>query len=578
MKIKIMLNLLIICLLLTVTVQATAKSAAGTLDEKVQEKILDNGLRVVVVERHNAPLFFTLVSFRVGASHESPDKTGLSHFLEHMLFKGTETLGSKDFEKEQPIMDELEETASKIKEIQITLKSWRYEMFDEHSTKTKSELPAELREEIGSNEAAGWRAVLDVLPGKTKDLPEEWTRTPWLLEDDDYKYWSMYRDLLQLRAKLAELIEQQREFINQAELEKIYKSHGGKRLNAFTSFDQTTYMVGMPSNCLELWMFTESDRFQNPIFREFYSEREVVMEEKLLGGNNPSGVLWESLVQTAFSAHPYGRPIIGWMSDLKLTLRTDMEDHFKSFYAPNNCQMTIVGDVDSKQVFKLAEKYFKSWKSSKVADEVTVTEPEQNGEKRITAEFDAEPKLMIAYHVPVQPNPDAYALTMMDYILSSGRTSRFYKSIFVEQGLTASSPGSFTGPADRYPNLLIISATPKAPHTYEEVEGAIFAEIEKLKSNGVTERELERVRNQFKMYQLRRLGSNQWLAFTLSSAFVNRGDWRSVTEDFNRLMAVTSEDIQRVATKYLIKKNRTVATLVKPPLAVENTDNIEGGS
>lgn len=578
MRTKQILICLIIFLLTITIVQVASTEGPGTLDDRVREKVLDNGLRIVVVERHTAPVFFTLVAFRVGSSHESPDHSGLSHFLEHMLFKGTKTIGSKNFKKEAPIMEELEHAAKQIKDIQIKLKPWRYELFDEYATKTKAEFPAELREEIGADEAVGWRTALERMPADNEELPEEWKNNPWLLEDSAHNYWSMYRELLELRAHLAELIVQQREYIHQAELEKIYDTHGSKRFNAFTSYDQTTYMVGLPANCLDLWMYIESDRFQNPVFREFYSEKEVVMEEKRLGQNNPGSVLWQSYVNTAFNAHPYGRPIIGWMSDIKLTLRTDMEDHFRRFYKSNNCQLTIVGDVDAEQVFKLAKKHFSSWKPGEVADEITVVEPDQIGERRIRVEFDAEPRLLMGYHVPVEPHPDAYALTMIDYIISSGRTSRFHKSIFVEQGLTASSPYTYRGPGDRYPNLFNIGATPKSPHTAEEVETAILAEIEKLKDGGVTEREMERVRNQFKMYQLKRLGSNLWLAFTLSSSFVNRGDWRTITEDFNRLMAVTAEDVKHVAKKYFTAKNRTVAILVKPAEVTETDEPETGGS
>ena len=564
MRNKFIFSILMISLILFSVSGLAVAGEAGTLDDRVKEKILDNGLRIVVVERPAAPVFFTLTAFRVGASHESPDHTGLSHFLEHMLFKGTKNIGTKDYASEVPIMDELEEVAGTIRDIQITLKWWRFELFDEYATKVKSELPVELREEIGADEASGWRAVLKQLPSDFKELPEEWSRSEWLLEDRENNYWTLYRDLLEHRARLADLIVKQREFINQNEFSQIYEVRGGRMQNAFTSYDQTTYMVGLPSNCLELYLYLEADRFTNPVFREFYSEKKVVMEEKRMYMDEPGSLLWKAFMSTAFRAHPYGRPIIGWLSDIELTLRTDMEEHFKRFYAPNNCQFTIVGDVKAKTVFKLAEKYFADWKPSEVADEVTVVEPEQNGERRSEVEYDAEPRLAIGYHVPVAPHPDAYALTMLDYILSSGRTSRMYKSIFVEQSLTASSPSTGQEPADRYPNLFYVEATPKAPHTTEEVETAILEEIEKLKNELVTDRELERIRNRFKMYQLSRMGSNYALAFTLSFAFIDRGNWRTLTEDFNRLMEVNADDIQRVANKYFTKKNRTITTLVKP--------------
>lgn len=569
MKPKFVNCYLVTCLLILTASQTTTGKEIGTLEERVRERTLDNGLKVVVVERHAAPVFFTLVSFRVGASHESPDHSGLSHFLEHMLFKGTKTIGTTDYAKEVPILEELESVAAEIKDIRITLKPWRCDLFDEYVTGLKSELPPEVWDVIGADEAAGWRTVLDQLPRDIARLPEEWTRTEWLLADRRHNYWSLYARMLEYRARMAELMAQQREYINQNEFSRIYSTHGSRIINASTGYDHTTYMVGLPSNCLELWMFIESDRFRNPVFREFYSEREVVMEEKRMRENNPDGLIYQSLFCTAFRAHPYGRPILGWMSDIRLTNRTDIEEHWGRFYAPNNCQLTIVGDVDANKVFKLANKYFGSWEPSKVADEVKVVEPEQNGERRIEVEHDAEPQFVIGYHVPVAPHPDAYAIAMIDQVLSVGKTSRLYRSIFVEQGLTASSPGVAIEPADRYPNLFTIHATPKSPHTTTEVETALLTEIEKLKDQPVDERELERARNRFKMHQLNRMSNNYWLAFTLSSGFVNRGDWRSITDDFNRLMEVTPEDIQRVATKYFTARNRTVATLVKPGARAE---------
>ncbi|MDP8228583.1 MAG: pitrilysin family protein, partial [Candidatus Electryoneaceae bacterium] len=418
---------------------------------------------------------------------------------------------------------------------------------------------------IGTDEAASWRAVLDRLPTDITELPQEWSDNPWVLVDNDHNYWDLYQSMIEHRAHLVELMAQQREYVGDSELlGGIYDVHGSKRFNAFTSNDQTTYMVGLTANCLELWMYMESDRFQNPVFRAFYSERNVVIEEARNYENEPGSLVYQALARTAFQAHPYGRPVIGWRTDIRRTLRSDMEHHFQQYYAPNNCQITMVGDVDTDEVFSLIERYFGSWEASEVAEERLVREPEQNGERRVMVEFDAESQLRIGFHAPVSPHPDAYALTMLDYILSAGRTSPFYRSIFEEQQLTASSPwcGAASG---RYDELFTIGATPKAPHTTEEVETAIYAELDLLKSELVSERELERIRNQFRVHQLGRLRSNLWLAFTLSSAFVDRGgDLGTITEDFNRLMEVTPEDIQRVTKKYFTVRNRTVAILVKP--------------
>jgi len=474
------------------------------------------------------------------------------------------------------LMVELEASGTQLRDLQVGIQPWRFKMFEEHVSDVRQNLTSAQREKFGSDEASTWKLVSNVLPKKTGELPQEWQDSPWIIEDDDNNYWDDYLKVIKLRTKIAELLTEQREYIIQTELDAVYDENGAKMLNAGTSYDMTTYMVGLPSNCLDLWIFMESDRFKNPIFREFYSEREIVQEELLGRLNSPRGILFSSLMQTAFVAHPYGRPIIGWRDDLKLTLRSAMEEHFRKYYAPNNCQITIVGDVDADQVFKLVKKNFGAWEAGETAHQVTVIEPEQIGEKRMAVEFKSEPSLMIGYHVPCAPHPDYYALSMMQSVLTSGRTSRLYKSIYEKGQLTGRPPYAYIGPGDRYPGLFIFGASPNAEHSVEEVENAIYAEIEILKSELVSENELTRIHNNYQKWQLMRMQSNQWLAFSLSSGFLDRGNWRAILEDYNRLMAVSAEDIQRVANKYFKKKNRTVVFIVKPDAEIATETDSEG--
>ncbi|MBM3326286.1 MAG: insulinase family protein [Calditrichaeota bacterium] len=558
-KIPLLLVLLFIC-----NSWAAASSSGMTLEERVNETTLDNGLKVVVVERHSAPVLFALITFRVGSCHESLDRSGLSHFLEHMLGKGTKSIGTSNYKAEARIMARMEEAAREIRARQTALTNWRYDAFDAYTVKVKADLPLEAREQIGADEAIGLREVLTRLPDDIQELPEEWRKSEWMLADRKHNYWQMFKEIIALRVEMAELLERQKQYITESEpLDAIYDPRGAAMHNAFTTWDQTSYMVGLPANCLELYMFLESDRYKNPVFREFYAEREVIMEEMRLGENNPDEVLSDIFFAAAFDAHPYGRPIIGWRSDVGNTLRGDMEEHFRRYYAPNNCQITIIGAVDTKRVFALTRKYFSDWKPAEIAYEVTVREPEQRGEKRITVELDAEPQLYIGWHIPAAPDPDYYALEMMSNILSMGATSRFYRSIFTEKQLTAGSPYAYTGPGDRYSNLFIVDATPRAPHTVEEVETATYAEIDRLKTELVSAREMERIRNRMRAWELGRMRSNQWLAFSLSSSFAVRGDWRATIDHNRRMMAVTPEDIQRAANKYFTKTNRTVAYSVK---------------
>lgn len=549
------------------------------LEERVKEIQLDNGLKVVVVERQNAPVFFALMTFRVGSSIEDVGKSGLSHFMEHMLFKGSETIGTSDYSVEKPIMEELELVAEEMRDMRVKIEQWRFDIFREYMGEVKANLPAEVRESTGQDEASILRSVLERLPANLSELPEEWQITPWIYNQGDRNFWSEYKKTIELKIKILELIKEQRKIIVQTELNSIYDSHGAQMTNAFTSYDQTGYMVGLPSNCLELWMNLESDRFINPVFREFYSEREVVQEELLGRENNAGSFLFINMVNNSFVAHPYGRPIIGWKQDIQLTLREEMDNHFRKFYGPNNCQITIVGNVDTEEVFALARKHFSPWEAGEIAHEVTIKEPEQYGEKRMEVEFDAEPTMIIGYHVPAAPHPDNYALQMLNMIMSSGRTSRLYKNIFQTERLTARPPYSFIGPGDRYPGTFLFFVSPNSDHTYKEVENSIYREIEDLKNTLVSSYELEKIKNSFKTYQLGRLRSNQWLAFSLAEGFAMRGEWRSIVDDYERLMKVSADDIQRVAKKYFEKKNRTVAILVKPESlsAESDQENISGG-
>ncbi len=543
------------------------------LEDRVRETQLDNGLKVVVVEREIAPVFFALMNFSVGSTIENFGSTGLSHFMEHMLFKGSKKIGTKDYAAEQPIMEELESVAAEMKEIRISLKNWRFDIFEDYMNEVKSNVQAGA--EAGS--AAKWQAVLEALPADSTHLPDEWKDTPWIYYDGARNFWADYRKIIERRLRMSELLEQQREYIIQTHIDAIYDQHGAKMVNAYTSYDETGYMVGLPSNCLELWMHLESDRFMNPVFREYYAEREVVQEELLMHENNPRSFLFKNLMTTAFNAHPYGRPIIGWRRDIQLTLRSEMDDHFHRFYGPNNCQITIVGNVNADEAFAMVEDYFGEWEPVEIAHEVTTVEPAQKGEKRIAVEFDAQPMFLIGYHVPAAPHPDYYALSMMQRVLSGGRTSRLYRSIFEKQMLTAGPPYAFVGPGDRYPGLFIFGGAPNAMHTVEEVENAIYQEVETLQTELVSDKEIERIRNQYKTYQLARLKSNQWLAFSLASGFVNRGDWRSIIEDYERLVQVNAEDIKRVANEYFNVRNRTVAYLVKPEAKTAETEQAEGG-
>ena len=331
-----------------------------------------------------------------------------------------------------------------------------------------------------------------------------------------------------------------------------------RSLNAFTSNDATVYFEYLPANRLELFMDLESDRMESPVFREFWSERDVIMEERRLGENDPDDVLSEAFYSVAFSASPYRWPVVGWMSDLQTIDLRELESYHRIFYAPNNAVAVVVGDVGTSRVEELAKKYFGSIPSQPEPARVETREPEQKGERRIVVEHSANPKLMIGFHKPVYPDPDAAAFTVIENVLANGRTSRLYKTVFEEKQLTAEPPSVEDGPGSRYENLIVIEAKPRSPHTLEEVEKAILVQIDKLKTEPVTERELERIKNQIDADLIRSLGSNIGIAFQIAFSQLYYGDYHARFRNLERVKKVSAEDVMRVANKYLVARNRTV--------------------
>ena len=259
----------------------------------------------------------------------------------------------------------------------------------------------------------------------------------------------------------------------------------------------------------------------------------------------------------------YGVPVLGWASDVTMITRTDLQEYFDRNYAPNNAVGFFAGDLDPDEVRRFAKKYFGAIPRGEDLPALTTREPKQQGERRVVVKQDAKPTMMIGYHIPASPHPDTYALSALQSILSGGRTSRFYKGIFEEQGLTREAPSAWSGPGERLDPLFTISADPKDPHTLLEVEAAILAELERAKTEPVTMRELERVWNQDEASLVRALGSNIGLAFRVGMYEAMRGDWRALLTDMERMKQVTPEDIMRVAEKYLTEENRTVAWLVE---------------
>jgi len=364
-----------------------------------------------------------------------------------------------------------------------------------------------------------------------------------------------------LEKQLSELQAEHKQYVVKDVFSNLYSENGGVGYNAFTSKDLTTYMISLPSNKLELWALIESDRMKNPVLREFYTERDVIREERRRSyDTNPARKHYESLVTNAFKVHPYRNPIIGWHSDIANLSPQKTRGFLEKYYAPVNTVMALVGDVNAADAVALVGRYFGDIAPGTPAPRVAAIEPVQNGEKRVFEVFDAEPRLAIAWHKPTMPDKDDYVFDLIDQVLGSGRTSRLYRSLVEEQKL-ATSVSVYGAPGSRYPNLFVIEAIPRYPHTVEELESAIYAELDKLKDEPVDEEELTKVRNRLLTDQLRQLRSNSGLARLLTSYQSLAGDWRYLVSYSAEIDKLSPEDLRDVANRYFTKANRTVVVL-----------------
>ncbi len=476
----------------------TTGVSAQTLADRVIEHTLSNGLRVLMVERHQVPTISFRIIYNVGSVNEVSGITGVAHLYEHMAFKGTRTLGTSDFEKEEKVLARIER----------------------------------LNDEI----------LLETRKGSAADSER----------------------LKALEKKFVLLQKEARQWVIPNELGEIYDRNGAAGFNASTGRDVTSYIVSLPANRLPLWIAIESDRMTNPVLREFYKERDVVLEERRRSvETNPSGKLYETFLSTAFAAHPYGYPTLGWPSDVRSLSATQTALFYKTYYGPNNTIIAMVGDFKAAEVIPLLEASFGTIPSGPLPPRVVTVEPPQRGERRVEVEDEANPSVVIGYHKPNLHHPDDAVFDVIDSLLSRGRTSRLYKKLVKEKQIAVSVSSSAGTPGARYTSLFTISATPRAPHTTLDLEEAIYAVLERLKTEPPTEKELQKVITNIDASLIRSLRSNSGLAGRLSYFEAVADDWRYTLRNRDAIAKVTAEDVMRVAQTYFIKKSRTVATLVQ---------------
>src|SRR5579863_3139752 len=470
----------------------------ASFEKRVTVKKLPNGLTLLICERPEAPVFSFFTLVDAGSAQDPMRKTGLAHMFEHMAFKGTDKIGTTDYAAEKPALDKVE----------VAYAAYR----------------AEREKRVGQD------------PAKLKQLEQAW------------------KDAIAAADKFA--LPRDNEF------GKIVEQNGGEDMNAFTSYDETGYHYSMPENRLELWAYLESERFLHPVMREFYKERNVVIEERRLRtDSNPIGRLLEQFIEEAFAAHPYHRPTVGWMSDLNHFSATDAQNFFDKYYVPSNMVVAVAGDIKTAQAMPILEKYFGRLPTRPQPDLTTTTEPPQNSERRVVLKETSQPLYIEGYHRPDYRSKDDAVFDAISDLMSEGRTSRLYRALVRDKKIASYSEGITGYPGVKYPHLFAFLAVPLPGHKPDEMADAIHAEIDRLKKEDISDDELKMIRTRSKANLIRGLADNEGLATQLASYQTRYGDWRELFHSVDRIDQVTKADIRRVANEVFTDTNRTVGVI-----------------
>lgn len=494
---------------LAVVLLACAAGAAEKPQIDVQEFTLGNGMKWLLFERRESPTVSAGWVARVGSVNERPGITGISHFFEHMMFKGTRTIGTTNIEADLKLIEEQERLREAMRQ-ELKL----------------------MRERLRR--------------GEIDDLGKPENKTP------RYK---------ELEKQFDALVVKQRETIIKDHMDQIYTTNGGEFLNAGTDKDYTVYYLRIPANRLELWAWLESDRLRSPVFREFYSERDVVFEERRMRTEStPLGKYDEAFNALFWEAHPYQWPVVGWASDIPSYTLAQAKEYFATYYAPNNLTGVLVGDFKPAEVKPLLERYFGRIPRGKTEPpEVVTLEPKQIAERRMNAEAETSPTVRIWWKSVPLVHEDGAALDVLADVLS-GRTGRLYKGLVL--GRQIANEASASNSQEKYGGAFQVEATVKDGKEPAAVEAAIYQEIEKLQKEVVPAEELQKVKNQEKANAYRRLVNPMFIMYQL---LVNdaAGDWTLINSYADKIDAVTAADVQRVASQYFDKESRTVGIFLR---------------
>ncbi len=517
---------------------------AFTLD--VKEKVLENGLRVLVAPRKGAPRVACAVWFRVGSVDELPGRTGLAHCLEHMMFKGTHRIGVRDPVLGDKISAQLDALWSRKRA---------------------------LVRELGEARVPGLRAreralaaALQRFAAAGSDVAAASSEASFIAASSFGPQDRPFLELRSVEADFQHLILEERKNDRKEELWDTYVRAGGTNLNAFTTEDTTNYVVTLPSNKLELFFWLEADRLTDPVFREWYPEREVVKEERRNDENAADGPFYEALNAVVYGPHPYGHPVLGWTKDLDDLMPRDAMDFFEEHYSPENATCVLVGDVDPEQAFSMAARYLGKVPKRKIRVTHLPVEPTCPGEKRLVCYAETEPRVEIWWKGPESASRERDVLDVIAEILG-GDTGRLYKALVEEGELAISVEASLD--SRRYAGRFHVAAHAKPETDLAKLEEALDAEVAALSSSVVTPEELARAKNRLAADAIKGLEDLEGVAESLGRGSAVDGDWRAALARSKRIRDVTADEVKEVAAKTFKTVGRTVGVLARGASPVE---------
>lgn len=437
---------------------------------------LDNGLKVYLTENHEEPSFYSEIAVRAGSKQDPADATGLAHYLEHLLFKGNQHLGTVDYAAEKPYLDRITD------------------LYEQHFRETDPERRAAIYAEIN---AVALEAASYAVPN---------------------------------------------------EIDKLYTSMGATNLNAHTSFEETVYKVGLPSNRLRQWAEIESDRFLNPVFRLFHTELETVYEEKNRSLDNGGRIINTALNELMWKVHPYGQqPTIGTVDHLKNPSLVYIQNYFDTYYVPNNMAIVISGDIDVDETIALISEKFGRWERKPVPEVGPWQEAPLQGAERTTVQYPGQEEVQIAFRTAGNGSSDKEALILLDMILDN-RTAGLINLNLNQQQLVAnagSSPMFLNDAGVQY-----LYGAPKQDQTLEEVERLLLDQIEQIKAGGFEDWIIPAIINDFKKNQKASLEFNTARVSMMRSSFIEGADWTYTIEELDRMGRLNKQDVVAVANKY----------------------------